>query len=122
LKLDTVEGARNLARAALEEVPPPPLRLIQKRLNITTDIVRANFPQIGKQISERYREYRALKALNWRNIHLDSVRAVITELNSEGIYPSSRVVLRRIPEGTRIGRMALIELIREAKADLGISD
>jgi hypothetical protein len=50
------------------------------------------------------------------------VRAVITELDSEGIYPSSRVVLRRIPDGTHIGGIALIELIREAKAGLGISD
>jgi hypothetical protein len=77
------------------------------------------FPETGKQIAKRYREYLTSKARESRISNFQLMCSIVTELRAEGINPTLRTVIKRIPSGTRIGIVERIELWRDAKAASG---
>jgi AraC-like DNA-binding protein len=120
--LDKIENARSLAQAALEELPPPPLRLVLERLGLSAAFLSTHFPAIGKQISKRYREYQSKLAENLRDARCETVKTIVTELHSKDIDPSLRAVRKHLPRGTGIGWTELHESIQKAKLGLGVPE
>ena len=109
-------------RHSLESTPPLRIKNIAKQLKISHTSLYQYFPQLCREIAERYslhmRQTRALK----KDFLRDKVRRIAINLYEQRIYPSVREVSKRLakPASLRGSKVALISL-REVRAEYGLS-
>lgn len=95
----------------LNEVPPPSLSEVGRRINYPASIVYNHARDLAVQISGRYKEYRKRQRELKIASLIDEVHRITKELINEGIYPSLSRVQQRM---TSNPRSSLIPEVREA--------
>jgi hypothetical protein len=102
---------------ASDEVPPPSLREVARRLGQTYTNLRQHLPELSRTISARYRSYQELQGARSRARLREEVREAAIYLHQQGHYPSTNRIADLIsrPSSSRslTGQSARYEVLRE---------
>ena len=109
------------AEAALLENPVPSVRDLCDRLRITMWFMETYFPDLKRAIAGQHRRCVSAETTRRREKLLQNVRDVVSELRSQGLYPSINRIVERLPEGSCRTWKSVTWAIREARDALSIS-
>jgi hypothetical protein len=107
--------------AALLENPVPSVRDLCDRLRITMWFMETYFPDLKRAIAGQHRRCVSAETTRRRENLLQNVRDVVSELRSQGLYPSINRIVERLPEGSCRTWKSVTWAIREARDALSIS-
>jgi len=101
-----------------EELPPPSMRTVAKRLNHSPRELREHFPELCRMISIRrknyYKDRREQRLRQWE----DEVRRAILEIHSQGSYPNSHRVGALLSDATAMRDPCIYRFWRETLQEL----
>ncbi len=116
---DTIEV---LLRDSFKNTPPLCLKDIAKQIKVSHTSLYKYFPQLCREIAERYALHRQQTRALKKEILRNEVRKIAIVLYEQGMYPSVREVSKRLakPRSLRSNKVALISL-REIRLEYGFS-
>ncbi len=112
---------RRKAKAALRENPVPSVRALCDRLGITREFMDIHFPDLRRAIAEQHRRCVSAETTRRREKLLQSVRDIVVELRSQGLYPAVNRIAERLSKGSCRAWKIITWSIREVRNELVIS-
>jgi TniQ len=104
-------------QAILKENPPPSVRRVTKRLNLSSHTIYRLFPVLCHAIAERFADYRKIRATVRKELAREEVKAMAYELHAKGIKITRNHMRPLLTSSDYLnlpeGRAALQEVKRE---------
>jgi transcriptional regulator with XRE-family HTH domain len=106
---------------ALVKEPPQSIRAIAKDLNRNHTSLYQYFPDLCRQVAQRYEFYRRVCREQKQEMFHREIREIVIALNLEGMYPSVKQVEARLRQRRTIrhSKMAL-DTLRQVRVEFGI--
>ncbi len=115
-----IEVKQKLETALREEIPPPTIRLLAKRLNLSVEILDYHFSDLCSEINIRRMRYQKECAQNRHEQLLKEVRETTIKLHDRGIFPTINEVSANLPRPRYIGwDKQSVSIIRQTRKELG---
>jgi len=70
------------------EIPPPPLTAVAKRLGISVRTIQKRLPDLSRQISKKRFEYRKLEKTKRQEQFYKEIKAAVIQITNDGLYPN----------------------------------
>ncbi len=116
------EGCRVELRSKLEAIlmenPPPSLRSVYSRLNVTESIVNTSFPELRRAIGLRHLQYQKQQSQFRRQDVQTEIREIVQMLHRQGICPSVPRVISLLKSGSLREWKVVNNAVRDARKEL----
>ena len=99
------------------ENPPPSLRSVYSRLNVTESIVNTSFPELRRAIGLRHLQYQKQQSQFRRQDVQTEIREIVQMLHRQGICPSVPRVIR-LKSGSLREWKVVNNAVRDARKEL----
>lgn len=106
------------AKAMMKESSPPSLAEVCSRLGMTAKTLNVYAPGVRKEVARRYREWKLGAASRRRKQLFEEVHHIVTELDRQGIYPTSQRILALLSPEQKGCWLATADAISEARESL----
>lgn len=104
--------------AVLEENPPPSLRSIYARFDVTESIVNTSFPELRREIGLRHQQYQRQQSQGRRDAVRSEIREIVRALHAESICPSVPRVTSHLKSGSLREWRVVSQAVTDARMEL----
>jgi transcriptional regulator with XRE-family HTH domain len=119
-KLERQQRIQPVLEAALEELPPPSLLEVVRRLGYKNNsYLYTYFPSLSRQIARRYKDYVQACGLQERNRIFQEIQTIALQIHSQGYQPTRCRVAELLQKpGVMLNRYAQ-DVLRQVQRSLG---
>lgn len=119
-KISQKQKIQPVLEAALQEIPPPSLSSIARRLGYKNNsYLYRYFPELSRFISKRYKEYLHLRGQQTRESIRKEVETIATRLHSQGFKPVQSEVTKLLANPRIMQNWYARKVLREILYSLG---
>ncbi len=108
----------NKLESVLTENPPPSLRSVYSRLNVTESIVNISFPELRRAIGLRHLQHQKQQSQSRRQDVQTEIREIVQMLQAQGICPSVPRVISLLKTGSLREWNVVNNAVRDARKEL----
>lgn len=109
---------RSKLEAVLTENPPPSLRSVYARFNVTESIVNSSFPELRRAIGLRHLQHQKQQSQVRRQDVQAEIREIVQMLHTQGICPSVPRVTSLLRSGSLREWNAINDAVKDARREL----
>jgi hypothetical protein len=107
-----------ILNTALNEIPPPSVNRVMERLIYSEVTIYRHFPELRRQIAQRYAEYRAKRAIARKAQAAEEVKRVAYELHAKGLSLTYRHIRPLLTSSAYLNLEEAQTALREVRRQL----
>ena len=100
------------------ENPPPSLRTIYSRFNVTESILNSSFPELRRAIGLRHLQHQKQQSQARRQEVQSEIREIVQMLHAQGVCPSVPRVTSLLSSGSLREWNAINDAVKDARREL----